>query len=158
MRLRDPFNLQGRKRACGSGCDHLSHFRFTELDVSKLVMVGSPFAAPRNVSWGPEAEEGAAQEGEGLVDIGAPFAADRDATEAVELGQRALDDPAVPPHPFADLHASSCDTGLDGAGAALGSASAVIIGLVDVVLVGTLFGGTCGRAGRRAWRRGSVPA
>lgn len=72
------------------------------------------------------------------MDVGAPLVADREATEAVEPGQGSLDNPAVSAQSLASFHASSCDARLDGAGAALLAATAVIVGLVRVELVRAL--------------------
>ncbi len=88
-----------------------------------------------------EADEGAAEDHEGFGDVGTPLVADGGATDAVEPGQCALDDPAVPARAFAAVHptpgdAGPGDAGPDGAGAALSSAATVVIGLVGVELVG----------------------
>ncbi len=70
------------------------------------------------------------------MDVGTPLVADRQATEAVEPGERAFHDPAVPAQPFAGFHATSGDPRPDGAGATLFAATPVIIGLVGVELLG----------------------
>ena len=76
------------------------------------------------------------------MDVGAPLVADRKPAEAVQPGQRALDDPSVPPQPFAGLHASSCDPGPDRSGTTLGPAAAMIVGLVGMQPLGSLAGST----------------
>jgi hypothetical protein len=83
-----------------------------------------------------EADEGAAEDYEGLVDFGAPLVTDCKASEAVQPCQGPLSDPAAARQPFARLHASSCDPGHDGAGATLLAAAATIIGLVGLELLG----------------------
>ena len=69
------------------------------------------------------------------MDVGAPLVADGQATEAVEPGQCALDNPAVPAQAFAAVHPTPGDAGPDGAGAALSSAATVVISLISVKLL-----------------------
>jgi hypothetical protein len=76
------------------------------------------------------------------VDIGAPLVAEGKAAEAVEPGQRALDPPSVPAQPFADPHAPPGNAGLEGAGSAFGSTTAVVVGFVGVKRAGPLPGAT----------------
>jgi hypothetical protein len=83
-----------------------------------------------------EADEGATQDDEGLVDVGAPLVADGEAAEAAEPGQGSLNNPSVPAQPRARLHATSSDAGPDGAGAALLTATTMVVGLVGVELLG----------------------
>ena len=54
-----------------------------------------------------KADEGAAEEDEGLGDVGAPLVADGQTAEAVEPCQRSFDNPAVPTRPFAAVHATT---------------------------------------------------
>jgi hypothetical protein len=82
-----------------------------------------------------EADESAAEDHEGFVDVGAPLVTDRKAAEAIEPGQCALDNPAVPTQAFAAVHPTPGDAGPDRAGAALSSAAAVIISLIGVELM-----------------------
>ena len=66
-----------------------------------------------------EADKGAAEGGEGLVDVGSAFTAHGKATHAVQPGVGALDHPAVTAKALAALHAAGRDAGLDAAGAAV---------------------------------------
>ena len=68
------------------------------------------------------------------MDVHASLVADCQAAEAAEPSQRALDNPAVPAESLAAVQAASCSAGRDGAGAALGPAAAMIVGLVGVEL------------------------
>ena len=83
-----------------------------------------------------EADEGAGERGEGPVDVGAAFVADGQAPEADQPGQGPFHDPTVAPEAVGALDAAARDAGRDGAGAALGAASAVVVGLVCVELFG----------------------
>ena len=85
-----------------------------------------------------ESDEGAAEDHAGLVDVSAPLARDGQAAEAVEPGQRALHDPAVPAQPLAAVDATSREAVGDRAGAAFRSAPAVVAGLVGVERVRAL--------------------
>ena len=59
------------------------------------------------------------------------------AAEADQPSQRSLDDPAVAAEPFAALDAAPSDPGRDAAGSALAPATAIIVSLVGVWLVGS---------------------
>lgn len=59
-----------------------------------------------------EADEGAAEGNECLVDVGAALVADRQAAEAIEPSQRSLNDPAVPARPFAAVQTTLRDAGV----------------------------------------------
>lgn len=85
-----------------------------------------------------EADEGAAEEDEGLVDIGASLIADCQSAEAVEPGKRAFDDPAVPAQSFAAVPCPPSNARHDRADAAFGSAAVAVVSLVGVKLVGAL--------------------
>lgn len=79
-----------------------------------------------------EADEGAAEGEEGLMDVGAALAADGQPTEPVEPSQRALDGPAVAAEPFSAVNAVAGDTPAP-AGCV---AEAIIIAFVAVQLGG----------------------
>ncbi len=64
-----------------------------------------PKSVHQNWSWeGAGADEGAAQE-EGGMDVGAALVAHRQAAHAGQPGERAFDDPAMPPQPRAGIDA-----------------------------------------------------
>lgn len=81
-----------------------------------------------------EADEGAAERGEGEVDVGAALVAHREAAEAGEPGQGALHHPPVPAQALAALDPASGDAGRDAPRTALPAAAAVVVGLVGVQL------------------------
>jgi hypothetical protein len=70
------------------------------------------------------------------VDIGQAFVADGQPSEAVQPGEGALDDPAVPPQLLAGLDPSSGDTAGDPASAQVAPAAGVIVALIGVQLGG----------------------
>ena len=70
------------------------------------------------------------------MDVSPALVADREAPEAGEPGERALDHPAVAPEAVRALDAAAGDARRDRAGAALGPAAAVVVGLVRVELAG----------------------
>ncbi len=82
------------------------------------------------------ADEGAGERGEGEMEVGASLIADGEAAEAGQPSERSLDDPAVAAQPFAALDAAPSDPGCDAAGSALAPATAMIVALVGVQLVG----------------------
>ena len=75
---------------------------------------------------GVEADQGAGERGEGMMDVEAALVADRGAAKAGEPGEGALDDPSVLAQPL---------TALDAAPKAGTSATAVVVGLVRMRLV-----------------------
>lgn len=85
-----------------------------------------------------EADEGAVERGEGLVDIGSVFVAHGEAKHAVQPSMGPLDYPAVAAKALAALHAAPGDAWPDVAGAALAAAAPVVAALVGVQLVRSL--------------------
>lgn len=81
--------------------------------------------------------EGASERGEGEVEVGAALVADGEAAKAGQPGQRSLDDPAVAAEPFAALDVAPSGPGRDSAGSALAPATAMIVSLVGVQLIGS---------------------
>ena len=84
---------------------------------------------------GVEADEGAGECGEGMVDVEPAFVADGQAAEAVDPGEYALDDPPVLAQPLAAFDAAACDRMPDAAPEAGAAAAAMIIGLIGVQCV-----------------------
>ena len=85
----------------------------------------------------PEADEGAAERGEGLVDVGPAFVAYGKATHAVQPGVGALDHPAVTTEALTALHPAPRDAWPDATGAALAAAAPMVVALVGMQLVRT---------------------
>ena len=97
---------------------------------------------------GLEADEAAAEGEEGLMDISPPFVADREAPEAIEPGERALDDPAVATQAVAGVDAFTRNADLDVATAQGGSAPRIVIALIRMEFdrpLASLSGGRLGR-------------
>src|SRR5215204_799227 len=83
---------------------------------------------------GVEADERAAEGKERLVGVLAALVAHGEPAELVEPGERALDDPAVPPQPRARIDALARDPGLDTAPPQEPAAARDVVGLVGVEL------------------------
>ncbi len=71
------------------------------------------------------------------MDVGASFVADDEASEPVDPGEAALDDPAMVPELLAALHTSPCNSVLDAPTTARLAAPASIVDLVRVQPVGS---------------------
>ena len=71
------------------------------------------------------------------MQVGMSLIAHDQASELVQQGEGALDDPPVPTQLLAVLDAASCDAGLDTSGAALAATPAVVVTLVGMQLVRT---------------------
>ena len=82
-----------------------------------------------------EADEGAAERGDGEVDVGAAFITHDQATQAGQPGIGALDYLAVAAEALAGMDAAPGDAGPDTALVAVPAAAPVVIGLVGVQLV-----------------------
>src|SRR5579875_2485221 len=87
-----------------------------------------------------EADQSTAEGEEGMMDVGAALVADGQAAEAVEPGQRALDDPAVPAEPVRALDTPPSNARFDVTPAAGPAAGRIIISLVGVQLIGSAAG------------------
>ncbi len=84
-----------------------------------------------------------------MMDVGAALVADGQAAEAVEPGQRALDDPAVPAEPVPALDTPPSNARFDVTPAAGPAAGRIIISLVGVQLIGSAAGSSGGTPDRR---------
>ncbi len=78
-----------------------------------------------------------ASEVRGVMDVGASLVADGEASEPVDPGEAALDDPAMVPELLAALHTSPCNSVLDAPTTARLAAPASIVDLVRVQPVGS---------------------
>ena len=83
-----------------------------------------------------EGDEGASDAGERAMDVDASFVADGEASEAIEPGECAFDDPAVAAETLAGFDPASGDARRDAAPPAGTPAAAMIIGLVGMQLSG----------------------
>ncbi len=66
------------------------------------------------------------------MNIQVPFEANSKLAESGEPGMRTLDDPTMPPQPFAALDTAACDTGLDAALSQITSATSEVMPFVSV--------------------------
>jgi hypothetical protein len=87
-----------------------------------------------NAEQGLEADEGAAELEESLVDVRPAFVADGEPAEAVKPGEGALDDPAMAAETLAGLDPLAGDPAADAASVQRPSAAAGVVGLVGVEL------------------------
>ncbi len=85
-----------------------------------------------------EADEGAAEVEEGLMDALQAFVADRQAPVAVQPGEGALHHPALAPQPGLALDAFARNAALDAPSAQVAAAAAHVAILVGVELLGPL--------------------
>src|SRR5918998_4590552 len=87
---------------------------------------------------GVEADEGAAKGEEGVMDVGPAFVADSQAAIAIEPGEGALDDPAVPSQTLARVDALAGDAHPDVPSSQRCPAARIVVALVGMELGGAL--------------------
>lgn len=102
--------------------------RMREGNHSKKAFQNRPWSLRRQMS--EHARE------EGVMDVGASFVADDEASEPVDPGEAALDDPTMGPELLAALNTSPCDAVLDAPATARLATSSSVVGLVGVQLAG----------------------
>ena len=83
----------------------------------------------------PEANDGACESGEGIVDVDAALISDGEPPEPVDRCEGSLDHPPVSAKALAAVDAAPGDAWLDAGLPACGPAAAVVIGLVSMELV-----------------------
>lgn len=89
---------------------------------------------------GSEADECCGDDEEGSIEVGVPFVSDDEASELVDPGEGALDDPAVSAETLAALDAAAGDAGRDPAGTQVRAATLEVVALVGVELGGSFAG------------------
>jgi hypothetical protein len=96
-----------------------------------------------------EADKGAAEVEESLMQLLPALVADRQAAVAVEPGEGALHHPAVPPQVGLALHALAGDAALDAAAPQVAATATHVVALVGVQLLGPSPPPTVGLRNRR---------